>query len=326
MEALLASPSSQAVIAMDMVIDRVDKLHSSPQVACSVLDLLRDPNYDVQDVARQLNSDPALAGAVLRLVNSSHFGLAHKVGSIREALTFMGTRAIRLSLLSFGLTQQLAQGTPALVLEEFWRRSLTISAAAKVLCLDPRHFQADEAYAAGLLADLGMLTLAQDQPDFFITLVEDVGFGDALLAAEQEVFGYDHQQLSGQLLSRWNLPTRIIQAVTTHHCPPREMRGLSQAVAAGNMLADVLWAKDPGGTAAARDTVSDIYHIDVDGFISLVLSCKERVQESLAVFDVQLMGEINCEEIIRCARDQFATEAIEAALDMDTVSSMLDTE
>ncbi len=308
---------------MDGVIDRVEKLHSSPQVACTVLALLRDPNYEIDDVAMLLESDPALAGAVLRLVNSSQFGLTRNVGSLRESLTYLGSRAIRLTLLSFGLTQQLVEGVAADVIEEYWRRSLTMSAAAQILCLDPRHFQADEAYAAGLLADVGMLMLAQDQAEFFTTLVDEVGFGEELIVAEQEVFGYTHQQLSAHLLGRWNLPDRVLQAVSTHHHPPREVKGLSQAVASGNLLADVVWSKDQAGTELARDTMGEVYHIDVDGFISLVLTCKERVLESQALFGVQFNGEINCEEIARRARLRFEAEAMEAAIDVDSVSSMV---
>ena len=88
-------------------------------------------------------------------------------------------------------------------------------------------------------------------------------------------------------------------------------------------MADVVWSKDRAGTELARDAMRDVYRIDVDGFISLVLACKERVVESQSLFGVQLNGEINCEEIARQARMQFETEAMEAVIDVDSVSAMM---
>ena len=59
--------------AMDRLIDRVDRLHSAPHVACQVLNVLQDEGFDIDNLVSCLELDPALATSVLRLVNSLVF-------------------------------------------------------------------------------------------------------------------------------------------------------------------------------------------------------------------------------------------------------------
>ena len=147
--------------AMDRFIDRLDRLHSAPQVACQVLTVLQDENFETCQLVHCLEADPALASSVLRLVNSSYFGLARNVASLQHAVTYLGSRSLRLAVLSFGLLKQLAEDTPAQVYQDYWRRSLTMASVASRLAANNPELAADEAYSAGLLSDVGMLLLAQ---------------------------------------------------------------------------------------------------------------------------------------------------------------------
>ena len=69
-------PTNTHIAAMDRLVNRLDRLHTAPHVACQVLTLLQDENFETHQLAECLEADPALATSVLRLVNSSYFGLA----------------------------------------------------------------------------------------------------------------------------------------------------------------------------------------------------------------------------------------------------------
>src|SRR5690606_22797933 len=95
------------------LLDRVKDLHSCPAVVQKVLQLTAEDDYDVGDVGLCLANDPALAGAILRFVNSSHFGLRSKIASLDRATMILGRRSLRLAVLNFGLTERLLAATPA---------------------------------------------------------------------------------------------------------------------------------------------------------------------------------------------------------------------
>lgn len=59
------------IAAMDRAIGRLDRLHSAPQVACQLLRMLQDERVETCQLVQCLETDPALASSVLKLVNSS---------------------------------------------------------------------------------------------------------------------------------------------------------------------------------------------------------------------------------------------------------------
>ena len=226
---------------MDRMIDRVEELHSSPLVASKVLRLLKDPEFQVQEVEKYLETDPALTATILRLVNSSCFGLSRKVLSLHRAITLLGSRSLRLVVLSFGLVDRLTRGVPVKVCADYWQRALTMAAAASRLATGRKGVSADEAYSAGLLADIGVLVLAQTDTEQYVALYEEIGHCKGLLCEEQRRFGFDHPSLGARLLSRWNLPERLSASIAQHHDEKVEGGYLDLAVLAADMLADVLW-------------------------------------------------------------------------------------
>jgi len=319
----MAKPAQSSIEAIDRLLDRMDELHSSPAVAYQVLDLMKDPEFRIQEIAGHLEADPALAASILRLVNSSCLGLTHKIGSLRQAVTYIGTRSLRLAVLSFGLVDQLTRGTPLLVCRDYWRRALTMASAASQLCTDPEQTSPDEAYSAGLLADIGVLVLAQVETERYVAMYDELGHGPELVKSERRDFGFGHATLGAKLLSRWNLPTRLTLAVARHdnsRRPPNTLVG--RAVRAGDLLADALWAPKTPRLPEAQAFLADNFGLDTDGFISLALACKADIARNAKLFRVELTGSIDCEEFRRQALKQYKTEAMETAIDWDALTAV----
>jgi len=311
---------------MDDLIDRVEQLHSSPLVACKVLNVLKDPEFDIADVERHVETDPGLATAVLRLVNSASFGLAQKVSSLRQAIMLLGNRSLRLTVLSFGLVDRLAWGAPGKVCSDYWRRALTIATAASHLCVGRDGARTDEAYSAGLLCDVGVLALAQLYTDRYVSLYQKQRHGRELMQAERKEFGFDHCTLGAQLLARWSLPKKLTRAVFGHHAKRPGRSALELSVLAADVLTDVLWEPDTPQLPAAQRLLLGTFGLDLDGFISLVLKCKSDIAENAELFHVELVGSINCEALLENALCLYKREAIESALDLDSLTAIMDHE
>ncbi len=308
--------------AMDRLIDRVDRLHSAPQVACQVLTLLQDETIESHELAQCLEADPALASSVLRLVNSSYFGLARNVASLQHAVTFLGSRSLRLAVLSFGLLKQLIKDTPGQVYQDYWRRSLTMASVASRLALHNSELEADEAYSAGLLSDVGLLLLAQLETKSYIKLYQKVGHSPMLIESEREMYGFHHGEIGSRLLERWNLPDRLIDAVALHHTEPDPTDPLSLATYIANLMADALWTPRSPQVNEARQLLESEFGMSMDGFITLAVDCKEIVYDSADVYDVRLTGSIDCEALLNEARRQYMDEAMEAAIDWDSLAAV----
>ena len=110
--------------AMERIVVQVDKLHSSPHVACKVLSMMRRNDFDIRKLTELLQADPALTTFILKLVNSSYFGFSQSVSSLHQAVTLLGSRTLRLAVLSFGLIKQLNDNTPAQICERYWPRGI----------------------------------------------------------------------------------------------------------------------------------------------------------------------------------------------------------
>ena len=309
---------------MDAFLDAVDELHTSPTVAWRVLNLLKDPEFDVRDVESHLEADPALTAAILRLVNSAAYGLPRRISSLRQAIMLMGTRSLRLAVLSFGLVDRLTRGTPAQVYDDFWRRALTTAVAAARLSREVQRSAADEAYSAGLLADLGVLVLAQVDTNRYVKLYTQHPHGTTLQEAETSRYGFSHAALGGRLLSRWGIPNPLPMAAADHHLPPVGDALLFQTVYAGTLLADVLWTPGSPLLPQIQALLERRFDFDLDGFIDLAMECKADIADAAEMFAVRIEGEIDCRRLRLEAARRFREEAIDTAIDYDGVTAVLD--
>ena len=291
-------------------------------MVCQVLRLLQNEDYQIHELVSCLQADPALASSILRLVNSSYFGLARHVGSVQQAVTFLGSRSLRLAVLSFGLLKQLAKDAPALVYQDFWRRSLTMASVASRLAARQPRTGSGEAHSAGLLADVGLLLLAQVDTKGYVKLYERIGHSPLLVESERERYGFHHGQLGARLLHRWNLPLALTEAVSEHHARPATGSPLVLITHIADLLADALWTPESPRVNEARALVESQFQLDLDGFITLAVECKKSIQENAETFQVTLANEIDCDALLAQARRQYMDAAMEAAMDWDSLTAV----
>jgi len=256
-------------------------------------------------------------------VNSSFFGLGHRVSSIRQAVVFLGRRAIRLAAISFGMVKSLTRDTPAQLYARYWKRSLTMACAAR-LCAPRIDADAEEAFAGGLLADIGMLVLAQVHGGGYVSLAIANEDTDALIGAEQDRYGFDHAAVTARLLEQWQLPEPLVEAAASHHRPHVSGPPLALLIHAANLFAEVLWTPGSPCMQSLQWVLAERFDSHVDDLVDLALATKQAVQESAAIFQVELAEQIDVDAVQREARRQFESTAIEATLDLDSLESVMD--
>lgn len=231
---LVASPPLRSMLG------KVGQLPAAPHVYAELTRRLDDPRVTVGELGSLVEQDTTLAAQVLRIANSAYFGRDRAVASLSDAAARLGTRLLR----SLVLTAEVYGGfaiPPRLVpvAEEIQRHASLVARLAS--SLEPRTAWAEDAFAAGLLHDLGKLVLLARVPDLFADLLADAEASCRdLHEVELGRLGAHHGTLGACVLGMWGLPSTVVQAVLAHEEPPAELpRALDavRAVAIANRLA-----------------------------------------------------------------------------------------
>jgi len=202
------------------VTEAMVALPTLPLVASRLLEAVADPDARSEEVARILALDPALTARTLKLANSDFYGFPRKVGSVDLAVVVLGADTIRDLVLSAAVFQSL--DPTGRDLEGLWNHSMACGVAARSLAERIRYRLAGEAYAVGVLHDIGKVALRQSFPRRFDAVLSLVrGQAVPMEEAERGVLGSDHAEIGGWLAERWGLPADIVEAIACHHSPER---------------------------------------------------------------------------------------------------------
>ncbi len=248
--------------ALRLAAERTVTLPTFPAVASRLIEEVARPDATSEEIGRILSRDPALTARTLKLANSDFYGFPRKVGSVDLAVLVLGTQTIRDLVLTSSVVQAL--GRTGSSLEGLLSHSMACGIAARALAERAKYRLTGDAYAAGLLHDVGKVVLRQADPERFDQVLARCRASNVAAAeAERELFGSDHAEVGGWLAERWGLPADIVEAIACHHRPDAATRNpaLASLVHIANFLAQRAgypWASgvdDRGPDARAWESV-----------------------------------------------------------------------
>ena len=191
--------------------------------------LLHEPRVNTGQVAALIQSDPVIAGRVLKLANSAYYGAGrNQIYDISMAVGRLGYTVLR-NLVYSAVLPDLFANMPAMSHIQFWQHSFSVGLLARQLMeleTGETGTEATEmAYLAGLMHDLGILVFLAITPLDYSEMNRDhYQDGTALERIEVEEFGVDHAELWALFIRRhWRMDERVIQAIRHHHLPPEHL-------------------------------------------------------------------------------------------------------
>ena len=193
------------------------RLPSPKGLALSIVRLLQRDDYRIDELVRLVQSDPAIAGELLKFSNTASFGLGRPIVSLSEAVTALGAHRVRVLVLALSTLHDHRTGhCPLFDYDKFWSRALAAAISAQALAPYAK-INAEENFTAGLLCTLGELALASIFPDRYgkILSASDVT-PLKRIELEREAFGNDHRELNATLLLEWGLPDVLVTSI--YHC------------------------------------------------------------------------------------------------------------
>jgi HD-like signal output (HDOD) protein len=228
------------------------KLPSPQRLAMAITRLLQSDNYKIDDLVRLVETDPALAGELLKFSNAASYGNSRPIISIPKAVLTLGTRRVGVLVLAMSVLHANLDGQCiAFNYERYWSRSLLTAIAAQALSLYAKINDEDN-FSAGLLCTIGELALASIFPERYGEMIvipnERI---QKRLELEREAFNTDHRELTATILLNWGLPEMLVTAIYYCESPDESefiegspIHSLSLSLQIASELADICIPKE----------------------------------------------------------------------------------
>ena len=197
------------------LVGAVGMLPSAPTVFQNILTCLKEPAASLGDVARIIGRDVAMTANIMKLVNSAFFGSRRPVVSAERAVAYLGMDTIGALVLGHSVFKGgAAIGIAGFNMEQLWQHSLQTGSGARAIALAENfsNGEADEAFLAGVLHDVGKVVFATRAA----AVPNELSAGEDMATMEAH-----HPEVGAYLLGLWGFPNSIVEAVAFHHAPSR---------------------------------------------------------------------------------------------------------
>ncbi|MEO6422707.1 MAG: HDOD domain-containing protein [Candidatus Nitrotoga sp.] len=207
------------IISKNEVIARLHQLPSLPLIVQEVIASFSVTDLDTTLLAHKIMQDQGLCAKVLRVSNSSFYGMPRKIGPIKDAVTVLGFNTVRSLVLSAGMVQIFPPSIDSSFdRQNYWRRSFRVAAysSAPAQCF---RMNQETVFTAGMFHDIGQLVLDLCMPQEFAELQQQAITDVELIEIERSVLGFDHAEIGADMMQLWNFPQEIERVVRDWRWP-----------------------------------------------------------------------------------------------------------
>jgi HD-like signal output (HDOD) protein len=207
-----------------IILRSVGDLPPMPQTVFKVRDIIANPKSSFKELAEVLETDQAIAAKVLKIANSAYYGIIGGVSSIQQAAVVLGHRTLGDVITVAGSSNILGNTLAGYGLEAggMWRHSMGVAFGSKIIANMKKPSLANDAFAAGLIHDVGKLILDQyilQRKEVFDEFMADGQH--SFLNAEEHILGFDHSEIAFEVCNKWRVPETLTTAIRYHHYPSR---------------------------------------------------------------------------------------------------------
>jgi putative nucleotidyltransferase with HDIG domain len=209
--------------ALKQVVSKIDSLPSVPSLYLELVEELKSEDASIDKIGQILAKDMGLTAKILKLVNSSFFGLRQHISNPAKAVSLLGIDMIKAIVLSAGTLEKFRNlKFPGFSIEQMWEHAMVSAAFAKIIAQDAEmeRKEVETVFMAALLHDIGKLLIASHMPSRFAEILAQVKQHKRTMGdAEMDIIGTSHAAIGAYLLGLWGLPDPIIDAAAFHHEP-----------------------------------------------------------------------------------------------------------
>ncbi|MEI8131673.1 MAG: HDOD domain-containing protein [Leptolinea sp.] len=203
------------------ILRSIELMRPIPMVISRVLRSLDEPGSSAGYISEIIGLDQALAANVLQAANSAFLGYGPSCATLKDAVMRLGYKRIRTLVLAVAASKGLdgSLGGYQLAAGDMWSHSVATGVAAQWFARAINYPEPEEAYAAGLLHDIGKLVLnkfaLEDKKWVFDAQKDKSTFQEIEMLA----FGVDHAYIGSLMAQKWTFPSVLVNAIQFHHNP-----------------------------------------------------------------------------------------------------------
>ncbi len=191
----------------DLINDRL-VVPTMPEVALKIRHLVEDNDIPVPQLAKVLNTDPAISAKLIKSANGALYHGQPAVDTCARAISRLGLNTTKHLVVSFVMRNLFHEKIHTDLLKErardLWHHSVEVAAISMALAYATPGFDAEEALLAGLLHDIGelvILTYAESYPDLIVD-------SDALDGVIKQL----KAEIGAVILREWQFPEAFVEA------------------------------------------------------------------------------------------------------------------
>ena len=197
------------------LVNNVKDIQAMPSVIVRVLNIMKKPTVSMKELGDIVMYDQSLTIKILALVNSAYYGFSQQISSIQIALSLLGMVKVKNIIVAVAMKPMMSSAGD----KDLWKHSIRVAAGCEYLAKLTKIMDADEAFIAGFIHDVGKMVLNSNNPKLYTKVLEIVNEGHPILDVEKKYFDSDHVRTGSLLAKRWQLPILLANIISYHHNP-----------------------------------------------------------------------------------------------------------
>ncbi|MBX3229233.1 MAG: HDOD domain-containing protein [Labilithrix sp.] len=195
-ELLARRASAQSAVgdAARAALGGIESLPSPPAFCRALARVLLHEEASVEEIARLVERDPAMAAKVLQIVSTSFFGVRKGICCVAEAVSYLGPELMERVCIYGGIMSPATSSSVGFDVERHHERAVEVATLARALAGPGA--AGDGAFVAGVLHDVGRLATAIAMPAAYAAAPDACYVSNAVY-----------------LLNLWGLPAGVVTAI-----------------------------------------------------------------------------------------------------------------
>jgi HD-like signal output (HDOD) protein len=196
---------------MNQFFDQIHNVPRVPEIVRTLITQFDNPRANFDDIAKNVEKEQIIALKVLRLVNSAHFGLSKKVGTVQDAVIMLGMHQLRMLVIASGIVSSMPK-IDNFDIKNFWTNSFNTSTYSKWLAAET-NTPADLAFTAGLISGLGAILIRLAAPNEAREIDRQLNQHETRQSIELKEIGFTSEEICAELCRRWKFSPELINIV-----------------------------------------------------------------------------------------------------------------
>jgi len=269
------------------------EIPAPPAAVARLIAEINRPDPDIDQLVRLVSSSAGLAAKVIQTVNSSLFALRTPVTNVKHATTLLGLKNMRSVALAYATMNFLPKPKARIYDgDAFWTDSLLRAMLARSLAKKSHPDELEDAFTAGLLADVAIPVLLCSWREYYRPIVREWKRKNTRLSKiERGHFGWDHAQAGAFILQSWDFPEEMVAYASAHNLTWKRICRLDLGdtivapIAAATYLPSVL-KPSRKRTARVYRSATEWLSMTRDEFVECTDDVRRSFAEFLEFFDL----------------------------------------